>query len=586
MESKLKSVLVIWFLYSTIAIQVIGFNTPEKFTSETRKMLQLWKRKIDMNVGFQLRKLGIVHGRSAFNNATKCYGPLGCVEINEDWYGITRPVNDLPQEREIVNTQFHLYTKNAPGESFPLNISDHSSISEAGFDPSKPTKVIIHGFIDTGHVPWVKELVLALLKMGDFNVIAVDWGGGSAVMYSQAAANTRLVGLEVAFVIEYLIANHGAHVEDFHLIGHSLGSHISGYAGERLKHRGQGLLGRISGLDPAEPLFQSMPEFVRLDPDDAEFVDVIHTDAKSILMFGYGMEQPVGHVDFYPNGGTDQPGCSLLDLPVSMNSMVDPDRTADSVSRHLVACSHTRAINLYIESLNQDQSCFMVGHECPSYEEFQMGLCFSCGSQTQHCAPMGYRAIEYKHIVQAYERRNVKFYLETNKGPESFCQYHYLLELNLAQPSIAERWVQGFLKVNLYGSKSEILDNSLTPEESLRFVHGHEKNFLMSFPQDLGDVRIVNLHWEYDHELDPLNLTKVCVLLCSDHIYVRNITVAKVHTSQVNLVEGIKLPLRDDRTIICGDSKEKFADIQSGEWKLFYKPCITGPAGPTPLTSF
>jgi len=44
----------------------------------------------------------------------------------------------------------------------------------------------------------------ALLAIGDFNVIAVDWGGGSASLYSQSAANTRLVGLEVAFLINFL----------------------------------------------------------------------------------------------------------------------------------------------------------------------------------------------------------------------------------------------------------------------------------------------------------------------------------------------------------------------------------------------
>jgi pancreatic triacylglycerol lipase len=42
----------------------------------------------------------------------------------------------------------------------------------------------------------------------------------------------------------------------------------------------------MSGLDPAEPLFQDMPTFVRLDPTDADFVDVIHTDSKSIMMGG------------------------------------------------------------------------------------------------------------------------------------------------------------------------------------------------------------------------------------------------------------------------------------------------------------
>lgn len=37
------------------------------------------------------------------------------------------------------------------------------------------------------------------------------------------------------------------------------------------------------GLDPAEPCFEGTPELVRLDPSDAQFVDVIHTDAAPII---------------------------------------------------------------------------------------------------------------------------------------------------------------------------------------------------------------------------------------------------------------------------------------------------------------
>lgn len=73
----------------------------------------------------------------------------------------------------------------------------------------------------------------------------------------------------------------GLNPKHVHLIGHSLGAHTAGYAGERIEG-----LGRITGLDPAEPYFQGMPSHARLDPTDAQLVDVIHTDGSSIFLLG------------------------------------------------------------------------------------------------------------------------------------------------------------------------------------------------------------------------------------------------------------------------------------------------------------
>lgn len=51
---------------------------------------------------------------------------------------------------------------------------------------------------------------------------------------------------------------------------------------------------------------------MRLDFTDAKMVDVIHTNADSLLMGGLGAFEPMGHVDFYPNGGRVQKGCANL----------------------------------------------------------------------------------------------------------------------------------------------------------------------------------------------------------------------------------------------------------------------------------
>ena len=60
----------------------------------------------------------------------------------------------------------------------------------------------------------------------------------------------------------------------------------------------------LSGLDPAGLYFITDWTSFRLDESDAQYVDVIHTDAGVL-----GTTLASGHTDFWPNGGRSQPGC-------------------------------------------------------------------------------------------------------------------------------------------------------------------------------------------------------------------------------------------------------------------------------------
>ena len=74
------------------------------------------------------------------------------------------------------------------------------------------------------------------------NVIVVDWQHGATLPYNQATANTRVVGAQIAKLIHTIMNVTRAQPASFHIIGHSLGAHVAGYAGERVPH-----LGRITG---------------------------------------------------------------------------------------------------------------------------------------------------------------------------------------------------------------------------------------------------------------------------------------------------------------------------------------------------
>ena len=60
----------------------------------------------------------------------------------------------------------------------------------------------------------------------------------------------------------------GGSLDNIYMIGVSLGAHISGFVGKMF----DGQLGRITGLDPAGPLFNGKLPEDRLDPSDAQLL--------------------------------------------------------------------------------------------------------------------------------------------------------------------------------------------------------------------------------------------------------------------------------------------------------------------------
>lgn len=114
-----------------------------------------------------------------------------------------------------------------------------------------------------------------------------------------------LLGKAAAEVIYNLYTKYNINLSNVHVIGHSLGGHVSGFIGKAFKTRTNLSIGRITALDPSGPLICPTDPETRLNGTDADIVVTIHTDG---MVFGYFWV--IGGIDFYPNGGKrPQPGC-------------------------------------------------------------------------------------------------------------------------------------------------------------------------------------------------------------------------------------------------------------------------------------
>ncbi|KAG8435844.1 hypothetical protein GDO86_013698, partial [Hymenochirus boettgeri] len=327
-----------------------------------------------------------------------CYDRLGCFNDGIPYSSTPeRPLIALPWSPEKMNVRFLLYTRKNRNNYQVLLAFNYKSISSSNFRSFRKTRFIIHGFRNSGEDPWLLAMCKNLLLVEDVNCICVDWKGGSRTFYHQAVNNIRVVGAEVAYFVNILLRDFKYPPHKVHLIGYSLGAHAAGEAGKR--QRG---IGRITGLDPAGPYFENTSTEVRLDMSDAKLVDVIHTNAAPLIPnFGLGIRQWSGHLDFFPNGGAQMPGCPEINeisnqtLIQLFTGMVPFD-----------ACNHNCSIQYYTHSITNSRA--YISYPCANYPTFLRGQCKTCPEAG--CPRMGHYADTYPRVTSTCQ----VFYLNTS----------------------------------------------------------------------------------------------------------------------------------------------------------------------------
>lgn len=316
-----------------------------------------------------------------------CFQDVGCFSRRDK---LTLP-SQFPSDPKFFPPRFLLYDRSVKylPKTIWLRLNDSFKFRRQ-FAQKKPLFVVVHGWLESAFVPWAQAIKDALLEQADCNVLVVDWSGLAATTYNNGAANTAAVGRELALVIQRLFKMFPGTLNPtlVHAIGYSFGAQVSGFFGRNLRRSTGALIARITALDPAGPLFNNTD--VSVSSEDAAFVDVIHTSG------GYpnqpwqlGLFRPVGHVDFYPNGAKNQPGCLGSAL-----------------------CDHMRAPELFLESL-VNKGCRLESQPCPG--GFEAFLKNSCGGRAEGGANNG----EMGFFSLRAPGRGIQL-ISTNAGPRGY----------------------------------------------------------------------------------------------------------------------------------------------------------------------
>uniref|UniRef100_A0A336LVZ2 CSON006317 protein n=1 Tax=Culicoides sonorensis TaxID=179676 RepID=A0A336LVZ2_CULSO len=246
---------------------------------------------------------------------------------------------------------FFLYTRRTQELGEQIDVLDSESLYHSHFNPQHPTKIVIHGFGGGRNLSPSPDIRKAYFTLGNFNIFIVDYSNAvKEPCLSQMEWSPRFGAMCVAQLVKYISTHpRGIPPDYMHFIGYSVGAHIAGLVANFIKPE-EGKIGRITGLDPTIFYYNTNNKSRDLDPSDAHFVDILHTNA-GIL----GHWSTSGHADFYINGGTSQPGCGSLSIFQTL------------------ACDHTKVTPYFIESITSQEG-FWAG-PCPTLFSYLLGWC-------------------------------------------------------------------------------------------------------------------------------------------------------------------------------------------------------------------
>ncbi|XP_042148571.1 pancreatic triacylglycerol lipase-like [Ixodes scapularis] len=177
---------------------------------------------------------------------SECYDTVGCFTRGDD---LTLP-SGFPSSPESVGTKFNLDSMQHKQEAVEISVSSSKETLNRYFSTKKDLVFIVHGFGQGEHSAMPIDIKSAVFGKINCNIVIVLWTkGAKKPLYNIAAANTALVGRQIALLLEKLTGEFPETVlsSEVHLIGFSLGAHVAGFSGRTFTLNTNQTIGRITG---------------------------------------------------------------------------------------------------------------------------------------------------------------------------------------------------------------------------------------------------------------------------------------------------------------------------------------------------